>query len=234
MSNSLWPCGLYPDPSLHEISQARILERVAISFSRGFSWPKDWTCNNRWILYLWAIWEAWKVWGGLFLLTEEILTDKIRAPKNGSRKGILVKHKVSWAKANKKIVRTVTQSISIGNAAADWLPVNVGEGFAAVVSVSHNKKDNMGIEKRELRINGSNFRIQHWKVFSHVKEVQHVIRRQCFLGRKLRVLRNTQNGESQDFYFIHEILPSLPWWRGGSHPTLKLLSYMFKKKKKRC
>ena len=32
-----------PDSSIHGISQARILEWVAISFSRGSSWPKDWT-----------------------------------------------------------------------------------------------------------------------------------------------------------------------------------------------
>ena len=30
--------------SIHGISQARILEWVAISFSRGSSWPRDWTC----------------------------------------------------------------------------------------------------------------------------------------------------------------------------------------------
>ena len=30
--------------SVHSISQARILERVAISFSRGSSWTKAWTC----------------------------------------------------------------------------------------------------------------------------------------------------------------------------------------------
>ena len=29
--------------SIHGNSQARILEWVAISFSRGFSWPRDWT-----------------------------------------------------------------------------------------------------------------------------------------------------------------------------------------------
>ena len=32
-----------PDSSIHEIFQARILEWVAISFSRGSSWPRDWT-----------------------------------------------------------------------------------------------------------------------------------------------------------------------------------------------
>ena len=32
-----------PDPSIHGISQARMLEWVAITFSRGSSWPTDWT-----------------------------------------------------------------------------------------------------------------------------------------------------------------------------------------------
>ena len=32
-----------PGSSVHGISQARILEWVAISFSRGSSWPRDWT-----------------------------------------------------------------------------------------------------------------------------------------------------------------------------------------------
>ena len=42
MSDSLWPHGLWPIRlfSLHGIFQARILERVAISFSRGFSWSR--------------------------------------------------------------------------------------------------------------------------------------------------------------------------------------------------
>ena len=33
-----------PCSSAHEISQARILEWIAISFSRGSSQPKEWTC----------------------------------------------------------------------------------------------------------------------------------------------------------------------------------------------
>ena len=35
-------CSL-PGSSIHGIFQARILEWVAISFSRGSSWPRDWT-----------------------------------------------------------------------------------------------------------------------------------------------------------------------------------------------
>ena len=46
-------CGL-PGSSVRGISQARILDWVAISFSRGSSWPRDQTrvsCTGRWILY---------------------------------------------------------------------------------------------------------------------------------------------------------------------------------------
>ena len=62
MFDSLWPHGLYPlGSSVHGIFQARILEWVAIAFSRGSSQPRDWTwvsCIGRWLLYHWAIGEA--------------------------------------------------------------------------------------------------------------------------------------------------------------------------------
>ena len=47
--------------SLHGIFQARILEWVAISFSRGSSWPRDQThtsCIGRRILYHQAPWKV--------------------------------------------------------------------------------------------------------------------------------------------------------------------------------
>ena len=53
-----------PDWSVHGIFQARIMEWIAISYSRGSSWPKDWTrfsccfCIGSQILYYWATWEA--------------------------------------------------------------------------------------------------------------------------------------------------------------------------------
>ena len=49
------------DSSVRGISQARILEWVAIYFSRGSSWPRDRTPSLphcRQILYHWATWEA--------------------------------------------------------------------------------------------------------------------------------------------------------------------------------
>ena len=50
-----------PGPSIHGISQARILEWVAMSFSRRSSRPRDRThtfCIGRQILYRWATKEA--------------------------------------------------------------------------------------------------------------------------------------------------------------------------------
>ena len=53
-------CSL-PGSSIHGIFLARILEWVAIPFSRGSSWPRHWTwvsCVGRWILYHRATREA--------------------------------------------------------------------------------------------------------------------------------------------------------------------------------
>ena len=58
-----WTVAL-PCSSVHGILQARILEWVAIPFSRVSSWPRDWThisyisCLGRWILYHWGTREA--------------------------------------------------------------------------------------------------------------------------------------------------------------------------------
>ena len=52
-------CSL-PGSSVHGIPQARGLEWVVISFSRGSSWPRDWTCASyvsfiaKQILFNWA------------------------------------------------------------------------------------------------------------------------------------------------------------------------------------
>ena len=75
-------CLTLPDPmncsppgfSVHGVFQARILEWVAISSSRGSSKPRDQTCISfiscvgRWILYHCATWEA------LVLVTKSCLT----------------------------------------------------------------------------------------------------------------------------------------------------------------
>ena len=65
VSNSLQPRDCSRSGSfVHGIFQARILEWVAISFSRESSWPRDWnqvsclSCIGRWILYHCTTWEA--------------------------------------------------------------------------------------------------------------------------------------------------------------------------------
>ena len=60
---TLWDpmdCGP-PGSSVHGIFQARILEWLAISFSSGSSWSRNWTrifCIGRQILNPWVTWEA--------------------------------------------------------------------------------------------------------------------------------------------------------------------------------
>ena len=52
-----------PGSSVHGTFQAKILEWVATSSSRGSARPRDWThvsCIGRWILYHWATWESKK------------------------------------------------------------------------------------------------------------------------------------------------------------------------------
>ena len=58
----LWPMDCSPPgSSVHRISQERILEGVALSFSRGSSQLRDWThvsCLGRWVLYHWVTTET--------------------------------------------------------------------------------------------------------------------------------------------------------------------------------
>ena len=58
-------CSL-PGSFVHGILQARILEWVATPFSRGSSWPRDWTqvscvsCTDRQVLYHWVTGEVYQ------------------------------------------------------------------------------------------------------------------------------------------------------------------------------
>ena len=62
LCSTLWPYGwCLPGSSVHENLQARILEWVAIVFSKPSYQPRDWNCFSfRQILYHWATWEAKK------------------------------------------------------------------------------------------------------------------------------------------------------------------------------
>ena len=70
-----------PGSCVHRISQARILEGVAISFSRGSSRPRDRThvsYTGRWILYYMATREAYTqklaLMNNIFLLSKDFET----------------------------------------------------------------------------------------------------------------------------------------------------------------
>ena len=57
---TLWDpmnCSL-PGLSVHGIFQARVLEWVAISFSRGSSWPKDWIWVSHTVGRCFALWAT--------------------------------------------------------------------------------------------------------------------------------------------------------------------------------
>ena len=65
MSSSSWPYGLQPTRLFYPWDFAmELLEEVPISFSRGSSRPRNWTCVSyisyigRCILYHWANWEV--------------------------------------------------------------------------------------------------------------------------------------------------------------------------------
>ena len=93
VSDSLQPHGLRPPgSSIHGISQAIILEWVAISSSRGSCWPRDWTCllhrelnslppihlespSEGYSCHTW--WFLWWIWGK----STESLLQRIRHSK---------------------------------------------------------------------------------------------------------------------------------------------------------
>ena len=51
----------WQSPLSMEFSRQGYWSRVAVSFSRGSSQPRDWThvsCIDKWVLYHWATWEV--------------------------------------------------------------------------------------------------------------------------------------------------------------------------------
>ena len=74
----LMDCSL-PGSSVHGIFQARILEWVAISFSRGSYQPRDQThiCSGRQILYHWTTWEAHTILNDILFLCRQASWHKV-------------------------------------------------------------------------------------------------------------------------------------------------------------
>ena len=87
--------------SVHGISQARILEWIAISLAKGSSWPRDWThvsCTGRLVLYHWATKEAHRVVAAKSLQSCLTLCNPIDSSPPGSPvPGILQARTLEWA-----------------------------------------------------------------------------------------------------------------------------------------
>ena len=84
----------WPGSSVHGILQARILEWVAIPFSRGSSQPRDWTqvsCTAG-IFTIWAIKEAQK-WDGFYPKIKITWVNDLRAVSSLDASS----HSCSWA-----------------------------------------------------------------------------------------------------------------------------------------
>ena len=91
-----------PGFSVHRISQARILEWVAMSFSRGSSQPRDRiciSCISRGILYHWATWKPLESLAAAAKLLQlcPTLCDPIDSSPPGSPvPGILQSRTLEW------------------------------------------------------------------------------------------------------------------------------------------
>ena len=87
-----------PGSSVHEIFQARILEWVAISFSRGSSQPRDWTqisCNAGRFFTNWAIREALVEYYSVIKKNE-----RMPSAATWMDQEIITLSEVSWKKTN--------------------------------------------------------------------------------------------------------------------------------------
>ena len=98
---TLWPHGLYPPGSSnHEIFQARVLEWVAIAFSRGSSRPRDRTWVSRIVgrhLRLWRCGQFYQ-WGKCFskASTPHFYHPLCRHVDDPTVRVSMIKHKEHW------------------------------------------------------------------------------------------------------------------------------------------
>ena len=107
VSDSLWLHGLYlPGSSAHGILQARILEQVAISYSKGYSQPRGWihvSCVfyiGKWILYHCATWQAHlynRSWERIGFWLEDIRKEHLNEMKSRNETSLVVQRLRLWA-----------------------------------------------------------------------------------------------------------------------------------------
>ena len=100
MSNSLvtpWTVCSLPGSTIHGIFQARILEWVAISFSRRSSQPRDWTQVSHIVGSHFTIWATREVFHrGVFILLRSLVNgDLVRCWGQGQYCGYKIPAKIS-------------------------------------------------------------------------------------------------------------------------------------------
>ena len=98
-------CSL-PGSSAHGIFQARILEQVAISYSKGYSRPRRWIhvscvfCLGKWILYHCATWQAHlyiRSWERIGFWLEDIRKEHPNEMKRRNGTSLVVQRLRLWA-----------------------------------------------------------------------------------------------------------------------------------------
>ena len=161
-----------PDSSVHGISQARILEWVAISSFRRSSWPRDQTCVsfspciNRWILHHGTTWEAPDVMSILHQVRDSrgnILSGK---HWDSSLQRVEVKYftlimvrKQSFSESQIRVLRTpATKSLKIEiSGSVTWtVPLLI----MPKIQNSRCKSPCMRIPMWQLQMLGSNYNVQ--------------------------------------------------------------------------
>ena len=110
-----------PGSSVHGILQARILEWVAMSFSRGSSWPSDWTCISciRGILYRCATWEAL-----LFVYQGSRGLRRCQLDKDNNRRGGMTFKKIAQLRMIHKVQRSSVSPQLVWHSGIACLEVN--------------------------------------------------------------------------------------------------------------
>ena len=117
-----------PGSSVHGILQARILEWVAVSFSRGSSWPRDWTQDS------YVSWTGRQVLYHWYHLGSPQEASKAES-KSVTRAGIswrLVQSHVWWLGGNDSKIKAANPSTYLRLLHVAWFPHNtVASGKSA-------------------------------------------------------------------------------------------------------
>ena len=150
--------------SVHGISQARILEWVAVFYSKSSSWTRDWTCISyigRQILYHWATWEAQDsllgTWFRFSSVTQLCLI--LCDPMNHSTPGLPVHHQL--LESTQTHVHWVSDAIQpshpLSSPSPPALNLSPHQGLFKWVSSSHGQSIGVSASTSVLPVN-----IQDW------------------------------------------------------------------------